>query len=159
MIELNGRTYDIEVKAIQKMLKSDLDELVHDLNEEVDYDVLDEAVEAIEVGDEQALVDTDLWEMDVNPVIIEKNEIVENVLVEAGYKVTRSNHGVSLYAINDNNEEVRISDHKRPPIMQGNVPVQEHEEGFIVEGINVNSNDLIALGFSKLETGKKLYLA
>ncbi|MDC3412508.1 hypothetical protein [Terrihalobacillus insolitus] len=158
MIELNGRFYDISIKNIGKMLMKDIDELVHENVEEVDYEVLEEANEAIEDGDEKALLNTDLWEMHVNVAVIEENEIIENALVEAGYKVNRSSHGVSLYATNDQNEEVRISDHKRPPIMEGLVPVQEHEAGFIIES-EVNSNELITLGFNKLESGKTLYLA
>ena len=96
--------------------------------------------------------------MNISVELIENSEIVENALIEAGYQVTRSNHGVSLYAVNDNGEEIRISDHKRPPIIQGNVPIHEHEEGFIIDGIEVNSDSLIKFGFSRLPENKILHL-
>jgi len=156
MILINNMLFDINHN--KESLKKAIADLAYVNPEYVMEDILDEAYQAIDSGDEIALDNVDLWEMDIVPTIVNEEELIQSALESVGYQVTKSNHGVSLYAVNDDGKEVRISDHKRPSIVEGNVAIYEHDEGFITPTIKVPSDKLINLGFSKLARNKTLYL-
>jgi alkyl sulfatase BDS1-like metallo-beta-lactamase superfamily hydrolase len=158
MIKLNNWIYDLEQKYERKLLKEALDQLAYEVDHEDTEVILNRAAESIDNQDEDALLDTDLWELDITLQLIEKSELVANTLENAGYQVEVSNVSNSLYAINDEGREVRISDHKRPAIVEGGIAIHEHEEGLIIDKVEVNSNVLAKVGFRKLEGNKVLYL-
>lgn len=157
MIRINNLILDLNISGHRKLLHEAVEEHAN-LEREDAFDILDEIHEAISNQDEEKVMDTEYYELDLDMDVVEEDDILEQALKNAGYKVEKSNISSSIYAINDEGKEVRISDHERPAIVQGNVAVYEHEKGFIVKGIEVSSNALIRLGFSKLEKNKTFYL-
>ncbi|MDW0113747.1 hypothetical protein QT711_11165 [Sporosarcina saromensis] len=161
MIKLNEWIYDLTASEYErKLLKESIDKLAYDNNPEYEEleELLEEVKSAIDAQDEEALLKSDLWEVDVNLEKVNEKELVVNTLRAAGYQVEESNVSSSLYAINDNGDEIRIADHKRPAIVEGNFAIHEHEEGLVIDSIEVMSDVLIANGFGKLDKGVTLYL-
>lgn len=160
MIKLNNWIYDLEQVYDRKLLKGDINDLAYEseIDHEVIIEIVDVAEEAIDKQDERALLDSDLWELNITIEQIDIDELVTTALRSAGYKVEESNVSNSLYAINDNGEELRISDHERPAVVEGNVAVGEHEQGLVFKSIEVPTNTLIRAGFANLEKNKTLYL-
>lgn len=160
MIKLNDFIYSLETKYERNLLKEAISEIAWSScqEEEIICELTEEAEKAIDNQDEVSLSNVDLWEVDVNIHIVNESEFVLNALKSVGYQVESSNISNSLYAINDEGKEIRISDHKRPAIVQDGVAIHEHEEGLIIKGIELNSNILISEGFSKLNPNQTIYL-
>lgn len=165
MIKYNDFIYDIKQKFDREQFFEDVEiEFVGDCSpfeDEEGFELEERFFSAVHKGDEETVLDMAdrLKEADVYLEHVRESDFVVNVLKEKGYKVESSSFSASIYAKNDNNEEVRISDHKRPPVIDGEIAYDhEYENEIIVDGIEVYSNTLIKHGFSKLEKNKTLYL-
>lgn len=154
MIKFNNEVYELEIKGLRKMLHDDVDdtfhENVHEPTEE-DYDDLEKVHSLISAQDVDTLVGGFWANGEICFEKVESDDMLAEALEQAGYNVEKSNASRSLYAINDNGEEVRISDHKRPAIVEGNVAYEhEYDSELIVKDNIVSLNQLKAKGFSKL---------
>lgn len=156
MIKLNNELYDLTMRQTRALLHQKLDRLVYDsedITEEMEEE-LAEAHELISAQDEKAL-DNFMIGYDIYLESAPENTQLEEALKEAGYKVQGSNVSRSLYVINDEGEEVRIADHKRPsaPTVGGNDVEHQYENELIVEDNKVNSEELSKFSI-ELEEGE-----
>lgn len=168
MILFQNEMFDLTLRGHRKSLYEVLEEHLYnetdgfvfeDEEEEQDFqNEYEEFKQLIHNQNEKELANTLLLCEYVNFEYVTEEVTLENTLVNAGYKVNKSAVSRSLYATNDNGEEIRISDHVRPTIVEGEVAIYEHEEGIIVTDNTINSNVLIKAGFSKLESNKDLIL-
>lgn len=156
MIKLNNELYDLTMRQTRALLHQELDRLVYeseDVTEEMEEE-LAEAHELISAQDEKALDDFMIG-YDIYLETVSENTQLEEALKEIGYKVQSSNVSRSLYVINDEGEEVRIADHKRPsaPTVGGNYVEHQYDNELIVEDNKVNSEELSRFSI-ELEEGE-----
>ena len=157
MIEFNGNIYILDNSFERKMLHQDLESAFAELYEpsEEAYEELQKAHDLISAQDVEGLVSHDIdLELFFNEA--KQNDLLAEALKEAGYKVEQSGGSLSHYVINDNSQEVRISDHKRPAFQtQGAVDCTEHvyENELIVDGNTVTATQLSDFGI-ELEEGR-----
>lgn len=157
MIEFNGNVYNLENSAGRKFLHEDLDTEFQTVYEEPTEEAEEELQEAhtlISAQNAQGLSDM-LVGFDIGFGLIKPENMIVEALKEAGYKVELSNVSRSFYAINDNGEEVRISDHKRPAYqVEGAVGYVDHEYSneLIVDDNKVTKTQLVKKGFNRLES-------
>lgn len=162
MIEFNGNIYDLENSAERKFLHEDLDtefQTVYEEPTEEAEEELQEAHSLISAKDAKGLSDM-LVGFDISFSLIKPENMIAEALNSAGYHVEESNVSRSIYAINDNGEEVRISDHKRPAYQaDGAVGYIDHEYNneLIVSDNKVTKSQLIQAGFGRLGT-EEFYL-
>lgn len=168
MILFQNELYDLTLRGHRKSLYEELEDYLYNETDEFNFfdeeeeeqfhNEYEELKQLIHDQNEKELSNTLLLSEYVNFIYVTEEITLENTLTTTGYEVVKSNVSRSLYAINDNGEEIRISDHIRPAIVEGNVAIQEHEEGIIVTDNSINSNVLISAGFSKLESNVNLIL-
>ncbi|HGO1493131.1 TPA: hypothetical protein ACK0CK_002763 [Staphylococcus aureus] len=110
--------YDLESKGQRYLLHNDVDKILNDAYSDlmdIEYDkrlvaekihtaISSKDVETIKCMHENAI------DFEFELEIVEKD--LKELLLENGYEVYESDLTFSLYVINDNGKEVRISDHK-----------------------------------------------
>ena len=152
-IRFENEVYDLELAGHRKHLHQAVEEFVEDTEwtEEL-LEEMDTIHELISSKDHEGLIDGYFEYSDIVFLEVEENEMLKDALESAGYQVNSSNISRSLYALNDDGVEVRISDHKRPAIEQNGIWSEvEYEKEIIVEDNIVKLNVLKRNGFSKLE--------
>ena len=152
-IRFENEVYNLELAGHRKHLHQAVEEFVEDEERTDELMVeIDEIHELISNQDLHGLVNGYFKYSDIIFMAVEENEMLKDALESAGYKVESSNVSRSLYAINDNGIEVRISDHKRPAVEQNGIWSEiEHEKEIIVNDNIVSLNTLQNNGFSKLD--------
>ena len=150
MIEFNGNIYILENSFERKMLHEDLENAFAELYEpsEEAYEELQEAHDLISAQDVKGLVAHDIA-LELFFSEARQNDLLAEALKEAGYKVEQSGGSLSHYIINDDGQEVRISDHKRPAFqIEGSVDYVDHEyeNELIVDGNKVTPAQLKQFG-------------
>ena len=157
-IRFENEVYNLELAGHRKHLHQAVEEFVEDEERTDELMVeIDEIHELISNQDLHGLVNGYFKYSDIIFMAVEENEMLKDALESAGYKVESSNVSRSLYAINDNGIEVRISDHKRPAVEQNGIWSEiEHEKEIIVNDNIVSLNTLKTNGFSKMD--KKEYI-
>lgn len=156
MIKLNNELYDLSMRQTRALLHQELDRLVYeleDVTEEMEEE-LAEAHELISAKDETAL-DSFMIGYDIYLETVSGNVQLEEALKDAGYEVQSSNVSRSLYVANDEEEEVRIADHKRPAVQTvgRNYVDHEYENELFVEDNKVSADELKRFGIY-LEEGE-----
>lgn len=149
MIEFQNEVYDLKMAGLRKMLHTELDEafgIAFD-GVEIDEDAEEELQEAHDLISDQNEDGLDGFIVGLTDIQFEKiaeNKMLEEALKEAGYQVESSNVSRSLYVINDENQEVRIADHKRPAFetIGGNYEDHQYENEMTVENNAVISDQL-----------------
>ena len=152
-IRFENEVYDLELAGHRKHLHQAVEEFVEDEDwtDEL-MEELDEIHELISNQDLHGLVNGYFKYSDIIFMAVEENEMLKDALESAGYKVESSRVSRSLYAINDNGEEVRISNHKRPAVEQNGIWSEvKYEKEIIVEDNIVSLNALKENGFSKMD--------
>lgn len=150
-----SEVYDLTLAGHRKILHDVVNET---FNEEVyeptdeEYDELDEVHTFISNQDIKGLLNGYFARGELNFIEVEEDEHLLAALESNGYKVEKSLASRSLYAINDSGEEVRISDHKRPAVVEDGIYVRDHEyeNELVIDGNVVNKDQLKKFGFSKL---------
>src|SRR5690625_3184026 len=112
-VRFENEIYNLEYSSDRRILHEVIEEYVGELEDEV-LEELELAHELISNKDVKGLIDGFFVYSELVFLEVEENEMLKDALESAGYKVESSNVSRSLYAINDNGEEVRISNHKRP---------------------------------------------
>jgi len=156
MIKFNNELYELDIRQIRRLLHEALDEAVYE-SDEVTEEMEEELQEAhgmISNEDEEGL-DGFMIGYDIYLEKVEETAQLEEALKEAGYEVQSSNVSRSLYVINDEDEEVRIADHKRPaaPTVGGNYVEHEYENEIFVEDNKITAQELSCYGI-ELEEGE-----
>ena len=152
-IRFENEVYNLELAGHRRLLHQEIDEFVED-KEWTDelMEELDEIHELISSQDLSGLVNGYFKYSDIIFMAVEENEMLKDALESAGYKVESSNVSRSLYAVNDDGVEVRISNHKRPAVEQNGIWMEhEYEKEIIVENNIVSLNTLKNNGFSKMD--------
>lgn len=166
-IYFESTLYDLTDNIDRYYLHNAVDELTSNLSSELfinDYEEeeaelmsnCDKAHKAISSQDAKALKTIDLeGVVDYHSfTVVEKS--LEEILKEEGFKVEHSLASDSLY-ITVNSQQVRISDHKRPAVIDGFSAIEhEYEGGELISktgtftknelasvGIELNSNETI----------------
>ena len=151
MIKVNNELYDLSIAGLRKMLHEEIDTLFW--NQEGEYiteemeEELQEAHDMISAQDEDGLDGFIIDGADMDGSIyfekVSEDTYLEEALTGAGYKVEKSNASRSLYVINDEGNEVRIADHKRPAYeVNGLYTDHEYASELIVEGNAVTASEL-----------------
>lgn len=155
-IIFDNEVYDLSIKGLRKLLHREVSEFAAELYE-ADYDELEEIYNLIENEDALGLIDGFFLGGEISFYAVESNDMLITALHEAGYVAERSNISRSIYAINDNGQEVRIADHKRPAIEQNGIYTDhEYENEIIVKGNVIYMTDLQRYGFTKLNKASYL---
>lgn len=158
MIKLNNEVYDLTMRQTRRLLHEELDSLVYD-SEDVTEEMEDELKTAHELvsNENEKELDEFMIGYDIYLEAVSENAQLEEALKEAGYTVDKSNVSRSLYVTNDNDEEVRIADHKRPAAatVGGNYVEHEYENEVIAVNNVVASQQLKSVGI-QLEEGEYL---
>ncbi|HDF3152208.1 TPA: hypothetical protein PEE30_002841 [Staphylococcus aureus] len=110
--------YDLESEGHRYLLHNDVDKILSDAYSDlvdIEYDkrlVAEKIHTAISVKDVETIkcMHNDAIDFEYEFKIVEKD--LKEILLENGYEVYESDLTFSLYVINDNGKEVRISDHK-----------------------------------------------
>ena len=152
-IRFENEVYDLELAGHRKHLHQAVEEFVEDEERTDELMVeIDEIHELISNQDLHGLVNGYFKYSDIIFMAVEENEMLKDALESAGYKVESSNVSRSLYAVNDDGVEVRISNHKRPAVEQNGIWMEhEYEKEIIVENNIVSLNTLKNNGFSKMD--------
>lgn len=157
-IKFENEVYDLESRHERYLLH----QATYEYTEELEWtDELEEELEEINKlisnQDYANLINRYFFESDIIFLEIEEDGLLEEALVSAGYKVESSNVSRSLYVINDDGEEVRISDHKRPAVEQNGIYTEhEYDKELIVKDNIVFGRQLRRNGFSKLDKDEYL---
>src|SRR5690625_468110 len=152
-IRFENEVYNLELIGHRRILHEATEDYVDELA------MTDEVLEELELAhrlisnkDMKGLVDGCFAYSELVFLEVEENEILEEALRNAGYEVQTSRVSRSIYAINDEGIEVRISDHKRPAVEQNGIWMDhEYEKEIIVNNNIVYLNQLKENGFSKLD--------
>mgnify|MGYP001409750122 FL=1 len=152
-IRFENEVYNLELSGHRRLLHEAIEDYVDEL------EMTDEVLEELELAhrlisnkDVKGLVDGCFVYSELVFLEVEENEILEEALRNAGYEVQTSRVSRSIYAINDEGIEVRISDHKRPAVEQNGIWMDhEYEKEIIVNNNIVYLNQLKENGFSKLD--------
>lgn len=152
--------YDLENRGLRKLLHQAVEEHVE--GREFTDEMLDELElihELISAKDYNGLIDGYFEHTGIIFLEVDDNDILERALLNAGYEVQTSRVSRSIYAINDEGIEVRISDHKRPAIVANGAYVGEHhyEKEIIVNDNIVYLKPLKEAGFSKLDRPEYIF--
>ena len=152
--------YDLENNGFRKLLHQAIEEYVE--GREFTDEMLDELElihELISAKDYSGLIDGYFEHTGISFYEVDDNYILERALKNAGYEVQTSRVSRSIYAINDEGIEVRISDHKRPAIVVNGAYVGEHhhEKEIIVKGDTIYLRQLKEAGFSKLNRNEYIF--
>ena len=149
MIEFKNEVYDLEMSFERKLLHEALDEAVNEYYDgiEMDDDAEEEyqaAHDMISAKDESGLDGFLIGMSDISFSKVSKDELLKEALELAGYKVEKSHMSSSHYFINDEGREVRVSDHKRPPVADASGIYHDHEYELelIVSGNTVRGEEL-----------------
>ena len=155
-----NEVYDLENRGLRKLLHQAVEEYVE--GREFTDEMLDELElihELISAKDYHGLIDGYFEHTGIVFMEVDDNYILERALINAGYKVETSKVSRSIYAINDEGIEVRISDHKRPAIVINGAYVGEHhyEKEIITKDNIVYLRQLKEAGFSKLNRPEYIF--
>ncbi|WP_277630355.1 hypothetical protein [Atopococcus tabaci] len=149
MIEFNNEIYELEYSGMRKALHQAVEEAFNELYEptDEDYEALEEAHRLISAQDVQGLINHDIA-TEIFFYQAKETDYLAEALIEAGYKVEKSNASRSLYVMNDNGQEVRIADHRRPaaPTVGGNYQDWEYEKEVIVSDNKIEKWQLEQVG-------------
>lgn len=152
--------YDLENRGLRKLLHQAIEEYVEgrEFTDEM-IEELELIHELISAKDFNGLIDGYFEHTGIVFMEVDDNYILERALINAGYKVETSKVSRSIYAINDEGSEVRISDHKRPAIVNNGMYIGEHEyeKEIIVKGNTIYLRQLKAAGFSKLNRPEYIF--
>jgi len=155
-VRFENEIYNLEYSSDRRILHEVIEEYVGELEDEV-LEELELAHELISNKDVKGLIDGFFVYSELVFLEVEENEMLKDALESAGYKVESSNVSRSLYAINDNGEEVRISNHKRPAVEQNGIYEKvEYEKEIITKNNIVYLRQLKEGGFSKLDKSEYL---
>ena len=152
--------YDLENRGLRKLLHQAIEDYVEG------SEFTDEMIEELELihnlistKDYNGLIDGYFEHTGIVFLEVDDNYILERALINAGYKVETSKVSRSIYAINDEGIEVRISDHKRPAIVINGAYVGEHhyEKEIITKDNIVYLRQLKEAGFSKLNRPEYIF--
>ncbi|WP_239255455.1 hypothetical protein [Listeria ilorinensis] len=161
MIAETNEVRDLELAGMRYLLHSFVNEWVYANIEGCYIDDYEEEINEIHAlisaKDVEGLLKCSLDSFGQTLSFVEPLTLTLDALEAAGYEVEESQASRSIYAINDKGEEVRISDHKRPPYYDG-LYTHEYAHEIIVKDNAVYSNRLIAAGLSNLEADKKYIL-
>lgn len=152
-IRFENEVYNLELNGHRRLLHEAIEKYI---SEKEYTDELMEEMEQlhglISSKDVNGLVGGYFEYSEISFLKVEENELLENALRSAGYEVQTSKISKSIYAVNDEGIEVRISDHERPAIVVNGAYVGEHhyEKEIIVNDNIVHLNQLKRNGFSKL---------
>ena len=152
--------YDLEGRGFRKLLHQAVEEYVE--GKEFTDEMLEELElihDLISSKDFNGLIDGYFEHTGIAFLEVDDNYILERALKNVGYKVETSKVSRSIYAINDDGIEVRISDHKRPAIVVNGAYVGEHhhEKEIIVKGDTIYLRQLKEAGFSKLNRSEYIF--
>ena len=152
--------YDLENRGFRKLLHQAIEEYVE--GREFTDEMLDELEfihELISTKDFNGLIDGYFEHTGITFCEVDDNYILERALKNAGYEVQTSRVSRSIYAINDEGIEVRISDHKRPAIIENGMYIGEHhyEKEIIVKSDTIYLRQLKEAGFSKLDRPEYIF--
>ena len=152
--------YDLESRGFRKLLHQAVEEYVEgrEFTDEM-IEELELIHELISAKDYSGLIDGYFEHTEITFLEVDDNYILERALKNAGYEVKTSRVSRSIYAINDEGIEVRISDHKRPAIVVNGAYVGEHhyEKEIIIKGNTIYSKQLKEAGFSKLNRSEYIF--
>lgn len=162
LIRLENEVYDLEISGHRYLLHQKINEIADDFEADF-YDEYYEDIarvhELISSKDKSSLINGFWANGEIIFFDVEEGELLENALAAAGYEVRKSNVSKSIYAINDENIEVRISDHKRPAYEHnGSWFEHEYDSEIIAKNNTVNGKQLISAGFGKLDKNKEYLL-
>ncbi|MDT0112497.1 hypothetical protein QJV45_18675 [Listeria booriae] len=154
-IEFKKEVYDLTLPGLRKMLHDEVNEAFNALDGEV-YDRYEDELGTIQtlISNQaaNALVDGFWANGELTFTCVKENEMLVVALCEAGYKVEESNASRSIYVINDNGQEIRISDHKRPAFQTIGGSYSDHDYTEVIVEDNTITNKLLRNnGISKLE--------
>src|SRR5690625_316817 len=159
-IRFENEVYDLECRELRRALHEEVDNYVYELDAELfdEYqDDLGEIHELISNKNIDGLVDGYFFDGEVNFFTVESDELLFDALIQSGYEVEKSNVSRSIYVINDEGEEVRISDHKRPAVEQNGIYEEhEYENEIIVKENIIKLAQLKAKGINKLNKSEYL---
>ena len=152
-IRFENEVYNLELSGHRRLLHEAIEDYVDEL------EMTDEVLEELELAhrlisnkDVKGLIDGFFVESELVFLEVKENELLEEALRAAGYEVQTSRVSRSIYAINDEGIEVRISDHKRPAVEQNGIWMDhECEKEIIVNNNIVYLKQLKENGFSKLD--------
>lgn len=155
-----NEVYDLENRGLRKLLHQAIEDYVE--GREFTDEMLDELEVIhglISAKDYKGLIDGYFEHTEIAFLEVDDNYILERALRNAGYKVQTSRVSRSIYAINDEGIEVRISDHKRPAIIENGMYIGEHhyEKEIITKDNIVYLRQLKEAGFSKLNRSEYIF--
>ncbi|RKJ62830.1 hypothetical protein D7X33_26225 [Butyricicoccus sp. 1XD8-22] len=161
-IRFNNEVYDLTINGLRKLLHDDVNSIFNEIDEPTDsqYNELELIHEYISSKDIEALTSDGFFEVEMFFELVHENDLLIEALKINGYSVESSNVSRSVYAINDKGIEVRISDHKRPAIVQNGMYIGEHDYSIelIVDDNIVNGERLVSNGFNKMDIEKDYIL-
>ncbi|MBC1899085.1 hypothetical protein HCA68_15555 [Listeria booriae] len=154
-IEFKKEVYDLTLPGLRKMLHDEVNEAFNALDGEV-YDGYEDELDTIQtLISNQAVIalEDGFWANgELTFTRVKENEMLVVALCKAGYKVEESNASRSIYVINDNGQEIRISDHKRPAFQTIGGSYSDHDYTEVIVEDNTITNKLLRNnGISKLE--------
>lgn len=134
-VRFNKLLYDLEYSCERYHLHDAVNDVFIDVSSEIEFEdeiqELEVEVEAIH----KSISNQDFKDLDTRIIdglvdsysfeIVKKD--LKELLLSNGYEVNTSNVSLSLYVTNDNNEQVRIADHKRPAFTTNGLDYQDHE--------------------------------
>ena len=134
-VRFNNELYDLEYKTDRYHLHDEVNDIYFEVSGEIEFeDELEELEQEVEKihesisekdADKLEQLSIDTLEKYYNFEIVK--ESLKEVLESNGYEVAESKASLSLYVINDNDEEVRIADHKRPAYTTNGLDFNDHE--------------------------------
>src|SRR5690625_1246345 len=149
-ILFKNEVYDLELAGMRKSLHQSIENIDVEITDEV-LNELEQIHSLISGKDVVGLIDGYFEHTEHLFLLVEEDDLLEDALRIAGYTVDTSKASKSLYAINDDGVEVRISNHKRPAVEQNGIWVNhEYEKEIIVDENIVYLNQLKEHGFSRL---------
>lgn len=152
--------YDLENSGFRKLLHQAIEEYVEgrEFTDEM-IEELELIHELISAKDYSGLIDGYFEHTGISFYEVDDNYILERALKNAGYEVQTSRVSRSIYAINDEGIEVRISDHKRSAIVVDGAYVGEHhyEKEIIVKGDTIYLRQLKEADFSNLNRSEYIF--
>ncbi|MDT0670682.1 hypothetical protein [Staphylococcus chromogenes] len=136
-VRFKDELYDLEYSSERYNLHETVNEIFYEVSGEIEFedeleeletevDLIHKAISAKNVKALESLSIDTLEEYYSFEIV---RESLKEVLESNGYEVSESKASLSLYVINDNNEEVRMADHKRPAYTTNGLDYHEHEYG------------------------------
>lgn len=162
LIAFKNDVYDLSISGLRRSLHTEVNDTFSELDGE-EQDEYQEELETIHtlISEKNASkLEEGFWfNGEAVFSLTEAQEYLEISLKEAGYQVEVSNISRSVYVLNDQQEEMRIADHKRPAFeVNGSYESHEYAKEIIVSNNKVSSNCLRDNGLTKLEKHRTYFL-